>query len=1403
MDRLLAGEAVFRPLRIAAEELSLPDGRPSIQRGGSAILFDPRVILEYPHTLARMGDGYVRRSDMLVSQLMRDQLDLKIVMHPAAGVRHDRTFTERTTLNCDTLRDDVLGYALCRAANEVMQARPPAKRTGPLLAWSAEELRDALRLVRKYIAERLAAFTLSAWRIVGLAETIRQLTTQMLEPGSAWSTGDSAEHLACIREEMHRICGTYRAATAFAEDIRSCVTDADIRAAFSSMDGVISEYRATRARLPGADARLEASREDRARALLKRAYRIKDLRLLGSGGEGIVFTDETNVFKVFDLLKKRPNHDTFETLAGYRERFEGAKHLYPLSRVEVRDGSLIVVYPYEPSEPYEGGRGQEIIGLLRECKANGIVFRNMHPKNLRVSATGLKLVDYGSDVRPFSDAGYRSMAERAWLCWRWAHRPDLEEVMRRALVDKSLPELDGFERFWAALKDEQPSAMRIVSDIVDPIVRESGAKRVLDYGCGKKARSARRLSEAGVEVVGYDPDRDMPSRWEAFGSVPRNLTLTTDRAAALGRGPFDAVACSLVLCELEEEPVYERVLADIRASVRDDGVALVTVCNPFATFGGPTPLHRTRDLPAGADYEDCFWYTENAGSSAGRREFHRPLWRLERDLLRHGLRVERRIESKTVDLDRFEPASDFMTLVCRPVHVKQPSRRVSLLIKTCAMEAATIERQVTHLVGQLEGPRAFHERVLAIDSPRDGFVRQHSPADMEKSRLAAERLLKRGVIDRIVVGPDPGPEARRILRDWFGVHSQCTHTRGGAPLATPLLAFEACTGEYILQVDSDLLILRHDSGHDYLGEMMDAIVATPSAVTASLNVPRGEALSFSTGSEKGPWRVEARGCLFHKERLLAARPFPNDLDGEAPWLSWHRSMDAASASGRIVSLRGGDNQVAFVHPPNELKRSVADWMLLLDLVEKGYCPMEQMGKVDLVGGPLQWVPRNRGEPFVFVITGRNVSPGRARRCLESLASQRRSDWGAVLIDDGSSDIHRASMAQAIEPLRDRVTLLQPRERRGQMANLVLAIRHVCTNPDSVIITLDLDDALIGLGVLDRLDSEYLRGADLTVGSMLRTDKYAEYPATFESPRRARGGNVWQHLRTFRKRLFDAVPDHVLRVDGQYPGIAVDWAFMIPIVELAERPAWIREPLYLHEPSGMGKGEDRAEREREIAAIVSKRPLPRLVSRQTGVIDPAQLTSKIWGREGGVLFIRHGECPSFAGLNPAERDGVRLTDNGRLDAARLGELIGAGALVVSSPLPRAVETADAITAGARLPMADVPTIDALVHFRIADDDTYMSVKRRLGWKGLMIAWMDGSLAPGILVPCHEVAHRAIVEARNAGAAAECSRVIAVTHDFMVMAILASIWGARATSVPYLGGVFVSLEEASTWQKGIDT
>ena len=127
-----------------ARTLKIESAVPSVQRGGSTVFFNPEHLLAYPQTLARVGNLYVRRSDMLTAMLMRDQMGLNVVMHAAAGVRHDRSFTTPSRLEDATLLADILGYALYRSASDLMAARPATQRREPLLAWSRRDMDDGL-----------------------------------------------------------------------------------------------------------------------------------------------------------------------------------------------------------------------------------------------------------------------------------------------------------------------------------------------------------------------------------------------------------------------------------------------------------------------------------------------------------------------------------------------------------------------------------------------------------------------------------------------------------------------------------------------------------------------------------------------------------------------------------------------------------------------------------------------------------------------------------------------------------------------------------------------------------------------------------------------------------------------------------------------------------------------------------------------------------------------------------------------------------------------------------------------------------------------------------------------------------------------------------------------------------
>ena len=191
-----------------------------------------------------------------------------------------------------------------------------------------------------------------------------------------------------------------------------------------------------------------------------------------------------------------------------------------------------------------------------------------------------------------------------------------------------------------------------------------------------------------------------------------------------------------------------------------------------------------------------------------------------------------------------------------------------------------------------------------------------------------------------------------------------------------------------------------------------------------------------------------------------------------------------------------------------------------------------------------------------------------------------------MVDDASTNGFGDYAEMLMDGFADRITLVRNERRLGALYNIWKAVTRFCVDPETVIITLDADDSLIGERVLERVGAEYDDGADVTVGSMLRLDKEASYPVNFDEPRRW-DSNVWQHLRTFKKRLFDGISVEDLQIYGKWIDPASDWAFMVPIIEMASGPRYIPDRLYLYEPAVPKDEGGRRERDSVIARILTK------------------------------------------------------------------------------------------------------------------------------------------------------------------------------------------------------------------------
>ena len=276
----------------------------------------------------------------------------------------------------------------------------------------------------------------------------------------------------------------------------------------------------------------------------------------------------------------------------------------------------------------------------------------------------MRLIDYGSDVRPLEDEGeFATMCQRAWLSLRCHDRPDLKALMRQALRDEDLPELAGFDLFHEAVL-RMAGERQACEDVALQLAGQP--QRALDYGCGKGV-VATTLADGGAEVLGFDPDPTRQKHWRRLCEGRSKLRFTNVREEALAGGRFDLVVCQRVLCTVEDDAELRRILGDLRAAVAADGRVIATLCDPHFTFCGPTP-EAERELPPNARYEDTFvWHKKMRNSGRRRREVHRPEEALLAEFARVGLRETRRTTVPTMDLVHFQPASDHLALELAPI----------------------------------------------------------------------------------------------------------------------------------------------------------------------------------------------------------------------------------------------------------------------------------------------------------------------------------------------------------------------------------------------------------------------------------------------------------------------------------------------------------------------------------------------------------------------------------------------------------------------------------------------------------------------------------------------------------------------------------------------------------------
>ena len=550
-----------------------------------------------------------------------------------------------------------------------------------------------------------------------------------------------------------------------------------------------------------------------------------------------------------------------------------------------------------------------------------------------------------------------------------------------------------------------------------------------------------------------------------------------------------------------------------------------------------------------------------------------------------------------------------VNIILKTKRIIEPKQKVSLIIKACIQDSEIIYEAVKHIVRQLSFPNAFDEKILALDIRQSDFLREYNGKNTwEKLINETQKLIDDFVIDKFIFPMEN--DLKAINQKWFGIETNLTHSIQKVPVTAQLYAFEKTKNDLVLQVDCDAMIGRLSKEHSFLDDMISELDKNTSVLSIGFNIYKGKETLFTSyfGFENGGFVPEVRFCLLKKNRIEKVLPLQNEIVENAFKFSWYRALEQRQKQTKTCSIRGGDNRSFFIHPQNFKKTDKDVWFTTLDRVEQIQIPEKQINEFDLAGSYYDWTISKRNEKIVIVSCFRNIPLSRFLRFWYSLTSQTNQDWGLILIDDASDNGISHFIKELIKPFQNRITFIQNRFRVGVAQNTYKAIHYFMKNQESVVCVLDADDAIIGKNALKDIFEKYtFFDADVVIGKMYRTDKlhaHYKYTPNFINPR-LYGGNVWQHIRSFKKYLFDSLSFDDLKIANQiqqtddillakrfsqkmvFPEHCWDFTYMIPIVEMSENPMWINHFNAFHDRTTVNTIAIKQLKENVISEILAK------------------------------------------------------------------------------------------------------------------------------------------------------------------------------------------------------------------------
>lgn len=427
IEEIFSGKSVSRKVLQKSEITSIE--RTVTQRGPNTLVFNRELLHYYPVINVSVNHKFARRGDLLWVLFNQIVSEHKIVEH-TFSVQQNRIISKFDL--CRELEKsayDIIGYAFNKGfLNTIQKIKKETNPNRPKDIFekliTKNYFDSFLTTYKRFLQGRKTKFLMNYYRIMGLL--------QILAPDFSTAKNISAEILQTKNLDI------------FLSLMLRAESEETIKDFINELTTDIWTY-------SNAVTNVSESK-DKHKSLIENFFALKtNLIYLGSGSEGIAFTDNTWVYKSYFNMPLK----NWKFLKEKSVSFSNCRLLEKIDCIE-KGGNKIIRYAFHSFQPLQHVDEKEIINFLNFCKANQFVFTNIAPKNFIQTLSGqVKLIDYGKSFEPFTEEKFANSIKRAFLMFQFPKMidDDFKKITAHINIGETPIEIEGWQSFYNKVLD--------------------------------------------------------------------------------------------------------------------------------------------------------------------------------------------------------------------------------------------------------------------------------------------------------------------------------------------------------------------------------------------------------------------------------------------------------------------------------------------------------------------------------------------------------------------------------------------------------------------------------------------------------------------------------------------------------------------------------------------------------------------------------------------------------------------------------------------------------------------------------------------------------------------------------------------------------------------------------------